>query len=102
MPSMNTLNRVPEVIFKTHTHDKNICGDDPFAWIAVSTDEIFKGKNVVLFALPGAFTPTCSSQHLPGYEACFEEFKELGVDEIICLSVNDAFVMNAWREDQTV
>ena len=94
--------RVPQVIFKTHTHDKKICGDDPFAWVDVSSDEIFKGKKIVLFALPGAFTPTCSSQHLPGYEILYDEFKKLGIDEIICLSVNDAFVMNEWRENQEV
>jgi len=99
---MSAPKRVPQVVFKTHTHDKKVCGDDPFAWVDVSTDEIFKGKKIVLFALPGAFTPTCSSQHLPGYEAHYDEFKKLGVDEVICLSVNDAFVMNAWREDQGV
>ncbi len=99
---MPTGRQVPRVVFKTHTHDKKVCGDDPFAWIDVSTDKIFKGKRIVLFALPGAFTPTCSSQHLPGYEAHYDQFKKLGVDEVICLSVNDAFVMNAWREDQGV
>ena len=99
---MNTPTRVPNIIFKTHTHDKNICGDDPFAWVDLSTNEMFKGKKVVLFSLPGAFTPTCSSQHLPGYEAKYDEFKKLGVDEVYCLSVNDAFVMNAWQKDQKV
>lgn len=99
---MNTPKHVPQVIFKTHTHDKKICGDKDFAWIDLSTDEVFKGKKIVLFALPGAFTPTCSSQHLPGYETGYDEFKKLGVDEVICLSVNDAFVMNAWQEDQGV
>ena len=99
---MNTPTRVPNIIFKTHTHDKNICGDDPFAWVDLSTNEMFKGKKVVLFSLPGAFTPTCSSQHLPGYEAKYDEFKKFGIDEVYCLSVNDAFVMNAWQEDQKV
>ncbi|OHA91867.1 MAG: peroxiredoxin [Candidatus Zambryskibacteria bacterium RIFCSPHIGHO2_01_FULL_46_30] len=99
---MNTPKRVPQVVFKTHTHDKKVCGDDPFAWVNVATDEIFKGKKIALFALPGAFTPTCSSQHLPGYEAHYDEFKKLGIDEVICLSVNDAFVMNAWRDNQGV
>lgn len=99
---METLKHVPQVVFKTHTHDKNICGDDPFAWVDLVTDQIFKDKRIVLFALPGAFTPTCSSQHLPGYEARYDEFKKLGIDEVICLSVNDAFVMNAWKEDQGV
>lgn len=102
MPNMNTSKRVPQVVFKTHTHDPKICGDNPFAWVDVSSDEIFKGKKIVLFALPGAFTPTCSSQHLPGYEAAYDQFKKLGVDEVICLSVNDAFVMNAWQEGQKV
>ena len=107
---MNTLTHVPQVIFKTHTHDKNICGDDPFACVDLWTDEMFKDpsnssgqvRKVVLFSLPGAFTPTCSSQHLPGYEAHYDEFKKLGVDEVYCLSVNDAFVMNAWTRDQKV
>jgi len=99
---MNTPTQVPKVVFKTHTHDKNICGDDPFAWVDLSTEEMFKSKKVVVFSLPGAFTPTCSSKHLPGYESKYEEFKKLGVDEIYCLSVNDAFVMNAWQEDQKV
>lgn len=99
---MNTPKRVPQVVFKTHTHDKNICGENPFAWIDVSTDEIFKEKKIVLFALPGAFTPICSSRHLPGYEARYDEFKQLDIDEVICLSVNDAFVMNAWQKDQQV
>ena len=69
---------------------------------AVTTDELFRGKKVVLFALPGAFTPTCSARHLPGYVEKAEEFKGKGVDSIVCLSVNDAFVMGAWGKDQQV
>ena len=65
-------------------------------FVEQSTDQIFGGKKVVVFALPGAFTPTCSSQQLPGYEKMYDEFKSLGIDEIYCLSVNDGFVMNAW------
>lgn len=99
---MNTPKIVPNVIFKTHSHDPRVCGDDPFAWADLSTDEIFKDKKIVLFALPGAFTPTCSSQHLPGYEALCDQFKKLGVDDVLCLSVNDAFVMNKWKIDQGV
>jgi glutaredoxin/glutathione-dependent peroxiredoxin len=68
---------------------------------AVNTDEIFKGKKVVLFSVPGAFTPTCSAKHLPGYVERFGEFKKKGVD-VACIAVNDAFVMNAWAKDQNV
>jgi glutaredoxin/glutathione-dependent peroxiredoxin len=68
---------------------------------AVNTDEIFKGKKVVLFSVPGAFTPTCSAKHLPGYVEKFAEFKSKNVD-VACLAVNDAFVMNAWSKDQHV
>jgi glutaredoxin/glutathione-dependent peroxiredoxin len=66
----------------------------------VTTEDLFAGKKVVVFALPGAFTPTCSARHLPGYVEHAADFKKKGVDDIICLSVNDAFVMNAWGKDQ--
>jgi peroxiredoxin len=66
----------------------------------LSTDELFSGKKVVLFAVPGAFTPTCSNQHLPGYIEHSDAIRAKGVDEIVCLSVNDAFVMGAWAEDR--
>jgi peroxiredoxin len=69
---------------------------------AITTDQVFKGKKVVLFALPGAFTPTCSARHLPGFKEKAAEFKAKGVDTIACLSVNDAFVMAAWAKDQGV
>lgn len=95
---------VPNVIFKTRVRDGSITpkrdgsigGENPYRWQDVTTDEIFKGKKVVVFALPGAFTPTCTTAHLPGYEKAYDEFKKLGIDEVYCLSVNDAFVMNAW------
>ena len=67
-----------------------------------STEELFGGKKVVLFALPGAFTPTCSAYQLPGFEEKYVEFTEAGIDEVYCLSVNDAFVMNAWGKDQGI
>jgi len=82
---------VPSVTFRTRQNDD---------WVDVKTDELFAGKNVIVFSLPGAFTPTCSSTHLPRYNELAKTFKENGVDDIICMSVNDAFVMNAWKKDQ--
>eukprot|EP00599_Poterioochromonas_sp_BG-1_P008445 CAMPEP_0173143882 /NCGR_PEP_ID=MMETSP1105-20130129/6918_1 /TAXON_ID=2985 /ORGANISM="Ochromonas sp., Strain BG-1" /LENGTH=220 /DNA_ID=CAMNT_0014057489 /DNA_START=109 /DNA_END=771 /DNA_ORIENTATION=- len=88
--------RVPNVIFKARVRDESIGGENPFKWKDVSTNDLFANKRVVLFALPGAFTPTCSSTHLPEYEKRYDEIKGFGVDEIYCLSVNDAFVMRQW------
>ena len=68
----------------------------------LKTDDMFSGKKIVLFSLPGAFTPTCSSKQLPGYESKYNEFKERGIDEIYCMSVNDSFVMNAWAKNQNI
>jgi len=65
-------------------------------WVIKTTKDLFLGKRTVLFMVPGAFTPTCSDQQLPGYEAAYEDLKAAGADQVICLSVNDAFVMNAW------
>ncbi len=93
---------VPNVVFKTRVRDESVEGPNPYRWKDVSSDDIFKGKKVVVFALPGAFTPTCSSTHLPGYEAAYDELKALGVDEVYCLSVNDAFVMFQWGRHQNV
>ena len=90
---------VPNVTFKTRVRDESIEGENPFRWQDLTTDDIFKGKNIVIFALPGAFTPTCSSTHVPGYEANYDAMKALGVDEIMCLSVNDAFVMFQWKKN---
>ena len=67
-----------------------------------STDDFFKGKRVILFSLPGAFTPTCSSQQLPGFESNTSKLKELGIDEIYCCSVNDSYVMNAWAKKMNI
>ena len=88
--------KVPQVVFKTRVRDESVEGENPFRWQDVSSDDIFTGKRVVIFALPGAFTPTCSSTHLPGYEAAYEQFKDEGIDEVYCLSVNDAFTMFQW------
>lgn len=94
--------KVPEVVFKTRVRDESIEGPNPYRWQDVSSDDIFKGRKVVVFALPGAFTPTCSSTHLPGFEEKYQEFRDLGVDEIYCLSVNDAFTMFQWGKHQGV
>ncbi len=83
--------RIPSVTFKMREDGQ---------FIDVSSESLFHGKTVILFALPGAFTPTCSSTHLPRYNELAATFKANGVDEILCLSVNDAFVMDAWRADQ--
>ena len=79
--------KVPQVTFRTRTEDD---------WKDVTTDDLFAGKTVILFALPGAFTPTCSSAHLPRYNQLAPIFQDHGVDDILCLSVNDTFVMNEW------
>lgn len=84
---------VPSVTLKTMTED---------GMSDVETSELFGGKKVVLFALPGAFTPTCSAKHLPGFVQKADELKAKGVDTIACLSVNDAFVMNEWGKNQHV
>ncbi|MGP1680184.1 MAG: glutathione peroxidase [Burkholderiales bacterium] len=93
LPSANSLEgmHVPNVTFKIRANDQ---------WKDVTTDAVFKGKTVVAFCLPGAYTPTCSSSHLPRYNELAGVFKANGVDEIVCLSVNDAFVMNEWKQDQ--
>jgi glutaredoxin-like protein len=82
---------VPEVTFKVFDNNE---------WEDVTTDDLFFGKKVIVFSLPGAFTPTCSRAHVPGYNELADTFKKNGIDEIICMSVNDTFVMNAWQKDQ--
>jgi peroxiredoxin len=92
--------RVPNVIFKTRVRDESVDGENPYRWEEKTTQDIFGGKKVAVFSLPGAFTPTCSSTHLPRYDELYEQFKALGVDEIVCVSVNDAFVMFKWGKEQ--
>ncbi|WP_054673614.1 glutathione peroxidase [Parasalinivibrio latis] len=82
---------VPQVTFHTRKGDQ---------WVDVTTKELFENKTVIVFSLPGAFTPTCSSSHLPRYNELFPVFQQNGVDSILCVSVNDTFVMNAWKDDQ--
>ena len=83
--------KVPQVTFKTR---------DDHKWVDVTSDEVFAGKSVIVFSLPGAFTPTCSSSHVPRYDQLAPTFDEQGIDEIICVSVNDAFVMDEWKRSQ--
>ena len=89
-------NQIPNVTFITRIRDESIGGENPFRWQDISSNDVFSGKNIILFALPGAFTPTCSSTHLPGYEKQYQSFLDKGIDEIYCLSVNDAFTMFQW------
>ena len=93
---MKSFGQVPDVVFHTRVRDESVEGPNPFVWKDRSSAEIFHNKKIVLFSLPGAFTPTCSSNHLPRYEELCDEFMAHGVDQIICLSVNDAFVMFQW------
>ncbi len=85
--------KVPAITFKTR---------QGFAWRDVTTDDVFAGKTVVVFSLPGAFTPTCSSSHVPRYDELAPVFKANGVDDVVCVSVNDTFVMNEWARSQKV
>jgi peroxiredoxin len=97
---MQTGAKLPEVTFHTRVRDESIGGSNPFRWEDKTTADYFAGKRVVLFALPGAFTPTCSTYQLPGFEKGFADFVAQGIDAIYCLSVNDAFVMNQWAKAQ--
>ncbi len=83
--------RVPNVTFRTRADNE---------WKNITTDDVFAGKSVIVFSLPGAFTPTCSSSHVPRFSQLAPTFRKLGIDDIICVSVNDAFVMNEWKETQ--
>lgn len=93
MPDLHSREgcRVPDVVFKTRRGGR---------WVDVSTHELFDGKNVVAFSLPGAYTPTCSSSHLPRYNELAPTFLAHGIDEVVCLSVNDGFVMSEWAQTQ--
>lgn len=98
----DTPTRVPDVTFKTRVRDESVGGPNPYRWQDRSSADIFNGRRVVVFALPGAFTPTCSSTHLPGYESKCDALMASGIDEVICLSVNDAFVMHQWGKAQGI
>lgn len=90
-PAIIEGQRVPEVTFRVR---------EGATWLDVTTADLFADKTVVVFSLPGAFTPTCSSAHVPRYEELYDALQDAGVDDVLCMSVNDTFVMNAWKEDQ--
>ena len=99
---MQPGSKLPNVTFRTRVRDESIGGDNPFKWEDKTTADYFAGKRVILFSLPGAFTPTCSTFQLPGFENNFEKFKALGIENIYCMSVNDSFVMNQWKKAQGI
>ena len=89
---------VPHVVFKTRVRDESVAGPNPYRWQDVDSAELFRGKRVVVFSLPGAFTPTCSNKQCPAFDLIYDEMQALGVDEVYCVSVNDAFVMHNWAK----
>ena len=101
--------KVPDdVTFHIRVRDRSVTlieehkGNNPYKWEHLTTDDYFKDKRVLIFSLPGAFTPTCSTMQLPGFEEYYDEIKATGIDEIYCISVNDSFVMNKWAEHQKI
>jgi thioredoxin-dependent peroxiredoxin len=93
-----TPQQVPDSVFRTRQRNPALGGDNPFEWRDLTSTEIFAGRRVVLFGVPGAFTPACSESHLPGFERLHDDFVAAGIDQVICLSVNDAFVMFQWAK----
>ncbi|MGX5832108.1 redoxin family protein [Mesorhizobium sp. 43Arga] len=93
---MIVKNKIPLVTFRTRIRDDSIGGPNPYRWDDNTSDDYFRGKRVILFSLPGAFTPTCSIYQVPDFEELYDEFEKEGVEAIYCVSVNDVFVMNAW------
>jgi peroxiredoxin len=91
------IRRVPfGIVFKTRVRDESIGGDNPFRWQDVRSEEIFKGRRVAVFSLPGAFTPTCSNRQCPAFDSLYSQIREQGIDEVYCITVNDAFVVYQW------
>lgn len=96
------IRSIPDVTFQTRVRDDSLGGDNPFKWQAKTSSDYFANKRVILFSLPGAFTPTCSTFQLPDFNKLYDDFKEFGIDEIYCISVNDSFVMNAWAKHHDI
>lgn len=90
--------RIPDVTFKTRVRDETVGGENPFRWEDLRSEDVFRQRRIVLFSLPGAFTPTCTTEQCPAFEAAYIELRALGADEVYCLSVNDAFVMYQWSK----
>lgn len=90
---------IPDVTLYMRERDETVEGSNPYKWVINKTSDLFAGKKIVLFGLPGAFTPTCSTQQLPKYEELYQQFMDIGIDEVYCTSVNDAFVMHKWAQD---
>ncbi|MFC0205442.1 peroxiredoxin [Novosphingobium soli] len=90
--------QIPDVTLKTRVRDESIGGDNPFKWQDLRVRDEFAGKKVVVFALPGAFTPTCSNEQCPAFERLYDDLRAAGADEVYCLAVNDAFVMYQWGQ----
>lgn len=99
---MNNGCELPQIIFKIRVRDESIDGPNPYRWAETSTNDLFKTKRTVIFSLPGAFTPTCSTYQLPGFEQAYDQIRNLGIDEVYVISVNDAFVMNNWAKQQEI
>ena len=93
---------IPSVVFKCRVRDDSIGGDNPYRWQDVSTDDVFANKRIAVFSLPGAFTPVCSGSQCPDYERQYDELRNCGVDDVYCISVNDAFVMFQWAKNLRV
>lgn len=93
---------VPDASFQTRVRSDAVDSDNPFEWKTLTSRDVFAGKRVVLFALPGAFTPACSESHLPGYEKLYDAFKSEGIDNVVCLAVNDAFILYQWALSRNI
>ncbi len=92
----------PFVKFNTRVRHEAVGGDNPFRWQEMNTNDYFANRKVLLFSLPGAFTPTCSTMQLPTFEKLYDAFVDKGFDAVYCMSVNDSYVMNAWSKDQNL